>query len=816
MKLSPRIPLTSLATLLLPIAAWAANPELSIITPRGMQIGTEQPVEFHGARLEDAEEIVSYSPEVTVKDLKVVDGKKVSATLIAAANCPLGQHLFRVRTKSGLTYVRTFWVGPYAEVAEKEPNTTFEEAQEISLGSTLTGVTENEDVDYFKFQAKKGQRISVELEGIRLAAINMDPFIGILDSKKFELTTCDDSALHLQDPHASVIAPEDGTYYVEIRDSSYVGNGNYRYRAHVGTFPRPRTVYPSGGKAGTEQEVTFLGDVAGELKLKTAVPNTPDEKLSLYAQQDGLYAPSPNPFRISELDNYLEVEPNNSHPEAVKQAAVPALPIAFNGIISQKDDMDWIKFTAKKDQKFDFLVYARSLRSPLDPVLEIFNATGAGLIGNDDNGPNPDPKVAAWTCPADGEYFLRVRDHLLRGGADFVYRVEASPAAPAINAYITRQDRNDTQLRTSIVIPRGNTYSMVLNVDRANIGGDVIFENANLPTGVKLDFVPLPASLGQYVISFSAAADAPNGVRLTSMKPKLADPKTPFVGKWTHNVEFVQGEPNNTPYYVTTIPTLPVCVVDEVPFSLEIQKPAVPVVQSGNIDLKVVAKRKEGFTKPINVRMLWNPPGISSPGQVTIPEGQTEVIYQLNCNGGAGLGTWKIAMTGETDAGQGLLAASTPLTDLTVAPPYLAMKIEMGAVEQGKNAELLCKLEHAKPFQGKAKLTLFGLPAKATTVEREIAAGETEVRFPITAAADTPAGKHQNLFVNCVFTENGVPVPHVIGQGGVIRVDPPPPAPPPAKMEAPVANTDKPAEPAPAAPKPLSRLEQLRQQAGGK
>ena len=116
------------------------------------------------------------------------------------------------------------------------------------LGTTLQGVIENEDVDYWKFTAKKGDRLSLELEGIRLGTINMDPYVAILDAKKFELATCDDSSLLLQDAYVSVIAPADGVYYAEIRDSSYIGNGNYRYRAHLGSFPRPSTVLSSRRK----------------------------------------------------------------------------------------------------------------------------------------------------------------------------------------------------------------------------------------------------------------------------------------------------------------------------------------------------------------------------------------------------------------------------------------------------------------------------------------------------------------------------------------------------------------------------------------
>ena len=51
-----------------------------------------------------------------------------------------------------------------------EPNNDFAEAPEAStMNVTVNGVADNEDVDYFAFEAKKGQRVSAEVEGMRLA-----------------------------------------------------------------------------------------------------------------------------------------------------------------------------------------------------------------------------------------------------------------------------------------------------------------------------------------------------------------------------------------------------------------------------------------------------------------------------------------------------------------------------------------------------------------------------------------------------------------------------------------------------------------------
>lgn len=807
--------LSALAAAALP--ATAALPELNGIAPRGAQRGTDIETTFSGNRLADTEDIVSYNPsQISVLDFKIENPTTLKVKLHIDPACPLGEHVFRVRTKSGISYARSFFIGQFPTIEEKEPNTLFEEAQTITTNVTVAGVARNEDTDYYRIDAKKGDRISVEVEGIRLGTAFWDPYVAILNDKKFELVTCDDSPLAIQDPHASIIAPEDGTYYIEVRDSSYAGNDAAQYRMHVGAFPRPTVAYPAGGKAGSELSVTYLGDPAGPLTETIKVPDTPGEKLSLFATAGNLSAPSANPFRITSLDNVLEAEPNNSLAEAKANTSPPAFPIACNGVIEKPGDEDWFKFTASKDQRFDLVVYARSIRSPLDPVLEIFNKDGAAVTGNDDNGPNPDSRIAGWVVPADGEYYLRVRDHLSRGGSDFVYRIEAAPPETGLQAYISRYDRNDSQQWTTFAIPRGSRHAIQVHADRINVGGDIVWDCPNLPAGVTLESIGIPNGLAEHIMILSAAPDAPLAAALLDMRPKLADPKAPPVtGRWLNNIEFVQGEPNNTPYVVSSQRRFPVAVVEELPFTIDLVPPTVPIVQSGTMNLKVKATRKDGFKAPITVRMLWNPPGISAPGTVAIPEGQNEIDYQLTCSGDAPANTWKIAVRGESDAGTGPIYTSSALTPITVAPPFLTMKMEMASIEQGKQGELFCKLEVAKPWEGKAKLTVFGLPAKTSTTELEISATDKEIRFPVTTAADSPVGKHQNLFCQAIITENGVPIPHTIGQGGIVRIDPPPPAPPPAAVAAAPAATPAPEAAAPAA-KPLSRLEQLRQQAAAK
>ncbi|MFP6763905.1 MAG: pre-peptidase C-terminal domain-containing protein, partial [Planctomycetaceae bacterium] len=451
--------------LLLSSVVLAASPRLTIILPRGLQRGIETELTFSGSQLADVKEVMFYEPGFEVKEFVPVNANSFKARVSVAADARLGEHVCQVRTATGISDYRTFFVGYLPDVAEvetrqvksedgktvirSESNSDFTTPQQVSLNVTVSGVATSEDVDYYVVEAKKGQRIAAEVEGMRLGTTLFDPYVAILDSKRFELAVSDDSPLLIQDSVATAVAPEDGKYYIEVRESSYAGNGNCRYRLHVGTFPRPTAVYPAGGKIGEEVEVRFIGDAAGEIAQKFKLPAEVKPAFGVFAGAEGNQSPSWNVFRLAEYANSLETEPNNT-----RETASPAeLPNAFNGILQETGDNDWFKFTAQKGQQFEVECYGRRVRSAIDPFMYLYNSGGGQVAANDDSrGPD---SYFRFNVPADGEYTLMVRDHLMRGGPAFVYRVEFHPVQPALTLSIPRVERYG-QYRQQIYVARGN------------------------------------------------------------------------------------------------------------------------------------------------------------------------------------------------------------------------------------------------------------------------------------------------------------------------------------------------------------------------
>jgi Bacterial pre-peptidase C-terminal domain len=781
---------------------YSASPTIGAPSPRGLQRGTESILTIGGGNLADAQEIFFLTPGFSVSKLEVVNASQVKATIKIAPDAALGEHVFRVRTATGFSNMHTFWIGALPIVDEKEPNNDFPTPQKIAMNVTVHGSIGGEDVDYFAVEAKKGQRISVEVEAMRLASGFFDPYVAILDTKRFELAQSDDTTLFKQDGCLSVIAPEDGTYIVMIRESSY--GGGSAYRLHIGTFPRPTAVIPSGGILGEEIELTFLGDASGPIKQKVKLPATmPEGKFAVHCQDVNGISPSGLPFRLSpDAKSVIETEPNDNHAQASKGD----LPCAFHGIIDKPGDIDFFKFTAKKGQVFDVECQARRLGSPLDPIMYIYPLNGNALTGNDDSrGPDSYFRI---TIPNDGEYAISVTDHLKKGGPTYTYRIELNAVQPRVDLSIPRVALY-SQERQAMAVPRGNRFATLVSAGRVDMGGDLNITAEGLPAKMTFATETMNAGMTVVPVVLEAAADAPIAGTLATFSAKHVDPKVNVSSVFSLLADFTIAAPGQSLYSSTTGYKTGFAVTQEAPFKITIVEPKVPLVHNGSMQLKIVAERKPDFKAPITIIPLYNPPGVGSASSVVIPEGQNEAYFTMNANGGAPVRKWKYVVMGNAATATGPIWVSSQLATIEIAPPYMGLTFERGAVEQGKETQIFVKISNTKPFAGNAKIKLIGLPAKVTTAaELEINKDTKEIPFPIKTEATAPAGIHRNLFCQITIMENGEPIVHNIG-ATELRIDVPLP---PKKDQPMVVATPMPmpkVDPA-MPPKRLSRLEQLR------
>jgi hypothetical protein len=287
---------------------------------------------------------------------------------------------------------------------------------------------------------------------------------------------------------------------------------------------------------------------------------------------------------------------------------------------------------------------------------------------------------------------------------------------------------------------------------------------------------------------------------------KPVDANIPVVGHLRQRTMLVRGQ-NNIDVWGHDADRMATVLTEEIPFKIDIVQPKAPLVRNGSLNLKVVATRAAGFTAPISVFLLYNPPGVGSSGSIAIPEGQTEALIPLTANGGAAIGPWKIVAIGRAAHGGANVECSSQLADLTIADQFYKFTFDKAAVEQEKETEVVIKVEKVADFAGTAKAELVGLPANTATTPIEFTKDTTELIFKVTSTKDARPGRYPSLICITNFQIDGDTVTHTLGTGE-LRVDAPLPKPAAAPA---VAATPMPAAAPAATPAPMKRLTRLEQ-----
>lgn len=481
--------------LLLPqsLAAQTGYPMIMSLKPTAVQVGTASEIEFHtrysmfGAYQVlvsgDGVSCEVLHPEKKEGETPSLITMKVRFTVDAAA-LP-GVRDVKIATPQGVSTVGQLAIVQDPVVYETAKNNTRDEATELPIPATACGVIEaNEDVDYFKFNVEADTELNFHVRCARLQdrihdmQRHADPMITVRNAMGGTIAASDNH--FFGDPFLSVKFDRAGDYFLEIRDVRYHGNKYWEYSVEVTNRPFVANVYPMGIPVGQETSVELVA---------TSLPENTQSKVTLAADTH----PGPvwkqlslndssvtNPVATfaTTLPVILESDADNTTPAGSQQVTFPT---GINGRISEDSDVDCFRFTAKKGEKYTFEVRARRYQSSLDPYLRIINLDGKRISENDDlkdfKRSFADSRIENWTVPADGEYAIEIRDMHLRGGASYVYFIEATKAEPHFRLYA---DTDKTLLAP------GSNGVVYVQVERKNgFTGDVQLHIEGLPEGVE-------------------------------------------------------------------------------------------------------------------------------------------------------------------------------------------------------------------------------------------------------------------------------------------------------------------------------------------
>jgi hypothetical protein len=643
-------------------------------------------------------------------------------------------------------------------------------------------------------RADEGQRISVEVEAVRLGTMHFsqgdaDLSVRILDDQGKVVAKCDDTAMFVQDPMVSVLAPHTGNYYIEISQQMYERPNQVWYRAHIGNFTRPTGIYPAGGQSGERLSVKILGDPKGERTETITLPKAAG-LVDYYPGQKNEQPPSPNMLRVSAYPNVLKTEGPDPTP-------VPALPVALNGVYAKSGSVDEFKFTAKKGESWRVQVFARTIGSPMDPKFTIRNAKGGGAIVAADDVKLADlgqpsnrgtwhikdmlDPVAIFKAPADGEYILGISDTRGMAAPDMIYRVEIEPVRDMIYTHITSPDAYQIPRVTGMIIPQGSQWTLTLQVAQApgnSYKGDLEIEAVGLPKGVKMIGPRYTKGATRMPVQFVASKDAEQQTALVQLLARPVDKAAKLEGA-TRQAIALYNHPGEYPWHYVFLDKFALAVTKPAPFTLTMEQPPIPLSRSGEMHLKVRVERQGDFKGAVELQTDWLPPGVSGGGAVTVAADKTEGEVKIQANAKAEPGIFQIAVNGSTTqggdgfSGFGRVRVSTPMTKLEVSEPYLSIDLKRSSVERGKRGEIVGAIKENKPLPGTASVNLLRLPKGVTLVGKapEIKSGDKEVIFEVQASSDALLGMYKEIACEVTVTEKGQAI-HQQTCSGVLRVDP--------------------------------------------
>lgn len=314
-------------------------------------------------------------------------------------------------------------VGNEPEILEQEPNDTIARAQPVSVPVTLNGHLDggmqrggNPDEDYFRFHARKGERLGIDVAAARLGS-SLDSVIEVLDAEGKAI------------PRATIRCLNETTTTLSDRDSRTDGI---------------RLVSTSGLR---EEDYLMVGD---ELDRIDYIPDQPDADTNLKAM-GGL--------RVAYLGTSPDVHAVNT-PVYKAQILPPDAEFPSNGL----------------------------------PVFHL-------NWRNDDGGPGYEAdSTLDFVAPADGDYFVHLKDVRNMEGEDFAYRLTIRDEVPDFKLRAEPENPN---------IPRGGSVPVTVSLDAIRgFDGPIAIEVKGLPKGVSASGAAILPGQMSTIVLLSATPDA--------------------------------------------------------------------------------------------------------------------------------------------------------------------------------------------------------------------------------------------------------------------------------------------------------------------
>jgi hypothetical protein len=688
-----------IVALALPASAWAAPPRLTATAPLGVQRGKAMEVAFRGSGLADNLRLVApFAFQLEESAGSGSDAVNWKVRLAVDARTAVGVYPIRVVTDSGVSNPILFAVGQVSQVAEVEPNNTFDGAQPIANPSVVEGECSDNDVDFFRFKGRKGERIVVDAVCSRIGS-GADPMIRLKTSDGRFVASADDTPGLLTDGYLTAVLPEDGDYVLELCDSRFAGAGRAVYRLLVGAIPFAAEVYPLGLPRGRIAAIELRGGTLSDDRL-FALRTPSDPLLAMYSPSIPARLLGDPAWADSDLDVELPTPVLLGDAIAVAEPADPAQklpplppPVTILGRLSNPGERDQFTIKAPPGSKHEVRVEAWGLGSALDGQLRIFGKDGRllgesddgrgapgrrpGAVGKRARGPVSSDPVFDLTIPAgQDEVRLVVKDLMDRGGVGFTYRLIVTPVESTFQ--LTFAD-------DAVAIPRGGTALIPVTVTRNGSTGPIELDVRGLPEGSGVTAIPGTVPAGQTIGVVGLKADAAShfDVRDVQVVGKGQDGRAVAASR---TIVFAQqtistpgfGMAGTIPSYGRPFLGLTAAVTRPGPIVLNPGAAKLVVPRTGTVDVPLRIVRKGDEKAKYQLGALSPPTGLSVAAP-EVGEGSTRATVKVTAAADAPLGPLTLGLVAYP-SGQGVDGARRGAGPQSPPPAIAAVLIPVEVV----------------------------------------------------------------------------------------------------------------------------------------
>jgi hypothetical protein len=767
---TPRLRIASLCSLLIanPLA-WGQ--QLDSVFPVGIQAGTSHDIAFTGSGLENPSAVHCTQASVTFDVVR--KGEDDHITVHATADTPPGLYDVQVFGARGLSSTRAFYVTTRPHIVETDPNSLEATVQSVPMPCAISGRIAKGDVDAYRFQAAKGDRVVIECWSDRIdSSLRAVLELHAADGKRLAVNR----GYFGVDPVIAFAIPEDGEYVARLYDLVYAGGDSHFYRLDIGDGPRVVFAMPPVIERGSKTEVTMYGwNLSTDPKKPPALPDPHFGKpLDLESTTVRVTAPKSHSFppvrrRPSELamDAFAYRYPGADVPITIGLTDLPAaverdqnshdahaieIPGEVVGQLTRSGERDMFAIDVRRGEVIYLEAFGERIGSPVDLDIAVLDAKGQiELATFHDEVPNIgglrfpsnhlDPE-GRWVAPADGRYLVMVRDLIsgIRSDPRRVYRLSVRREEPDVQLVAIAQPESPA----GINLQRGGRAVVdVLAFRRRGLQTSVRVSARKLPTGVTCPDIWLGPGVASAPLVLSAAEDVEESITTLDLVGHIDGQKGAITRTVQSGTMIRSGDSTGCGRLQAE---LPMAIAGEAPLQIsarghetrdhhlygELQVRHSP---GGVLDVAVrVLRREAGHTAPVKLTAVGLPDVIRNQS-ATIPAGESTGYISFYLPHSLQAGTYTLAIRADTEAsirGQEKPQTVTVHSNAVVFkvhPPAFRLDLDVSAptkIKRGQIVEVNYTARRINGFISKIHTEL-AAPGRVTDVGRLRGRGVTSV-----------------------------------------------------------------------------------------